>query len=256
MANDNKTLTTAMEGGGFYNCNSDLQSAGIALARPFLEKASASISLGSVEPLVIADYGCSQGRNSMLPMRLAIEALRALSGSERVVEVVHTDLPSNDFASLFTALRDEPNSYLAGGEGIFVSAVGRPSARACSSWMDLLGLALDEPQSGRRAGSFVGLDGGLWPDARDLRRGLGLRRVLAGCEGDGPRGPHFTSRGATHYAPRRLALGSRISRRRSTMVALVVCRLNTPPLWKARTPTGIGIARPGMRSSLAAIGPE
>jgi SAM dependent carboxyl methyltransferase len=125
MTNDSKTLTTAMEGGGFYNRNSDVQAAGIALALPFLEKAALSISFGSGEPLVIADYGSSQGRNSMLPMRLAIKALRARAGWERVVEVVHIDQPSNDFASLFTALRDDPNSYLAGKTGLFVSAVGR-----------------------------------------------------------------------------------------------------------------------------------
>jgi hypothetical protein len=46
MANDTKTLTTAMEGGDFYNRNSDLQLAGIALALPFLEAAALSISLG------------------------------------------------------------------------------------------------------------------------------------------------------------------------------------------------------------------
>jgi hypothetical protein len=141
MANDNKTLTTAMEGKGFYNRNSDLQAAGIALALPFLEKASLSIPIGGDEPLVIADYGSSQGRNSMLPMRLAIDALRARAGSERVVEVVHIDQPTNDFASLFTALRDEPNSYLAGRTGIFVSAIGRsyfdpvlPSKRVHLGW--------------------------------------------------------------------------------------------------------------------------
>ena len=128
-------------GGGFYNRNSDLQSVGIALALPFLEKASLSISLGSDEPLVIADYGSSQGRNSMLPMRLAIDALRARAGSERVVEVVHIDQPSNDFVSLFTALRDEPISYLAGRTGVFVSAIGRsyfdpvlPSERVHLGW--------------------------------------------------------------------------------------------------------------------------
>jgi cyclopropane-fatty-acyl-phospholipid synthase len=125
MANDSKTLTTAMEGDGSYNRNSDLQLAGIGLALPFLKEAALSISLGSDEPLVIADYGSSQGRNSMLPMGLAIDALRARAGSERIVEVIHTDQPSNDFASLFTALRDGSNSYLAGRAAIFVSAVGR-----------------------------------------------------------------------------------------------------------------------------------
>jgi hypothetical protein len=103
MTNDSKTLTTAMEGGGFYNRNSDVQAAGVALALPFLEKAALSISFGSGEPLVIADYGSSQGRNSMLPMRLAIKALRARAGWERVVEVVHIDQPSNDFAAFHCA---------------------------------------------------------------------------------------------------------------------------------------------------------
>ncbi len=117
-------MTTAMEGGGFYNRNSGLQAAGIALALPYLEEAARSVPLGSSAPIVIADYGCSQGRNSMRPVALAIEVLR-----ERApgcpVEVVHTDQPSNDFASLFVALRDDPGSYLAGRSGIFASAIGR-----------------------------------------------------------------------------------------------------------------------------------
>jgi hypothetical protein len=39
--------------------------------------------------------------------------------------VFHTDLPSNDFTSLFNALKDDLNSYLAGSTGIFPAAVGR-----------------------------------------------------------------------------------------------------------------------------------
>jgi hypothetical protein len=76
-------------------------------------------------PLVIADYGSSQGRNSMRPMALAIDRLRARAGAGRPIEVVHTDLPSNDFASLFAALHDESASYLANRPGVFPSAVGR-----------------------------------------------------------------------------------------------------------------------------------
>lgn len=33
-------------------------------------------------------------RNSMRPMRLAIETLRSRVGANRAIEVVHTDLPS------------------------------------------------------------------------------------------------------------------------------------------------------------------
>ena len=65
-----------MEGGGFYNRHSALQAAGIARLLPYLEQAARSVEIGD-EPVVIADYGSSQGRNSMAPMRIAIEELRA-----------------------------------------------------------------------------------------------------------------------------------------------------------------------------------
>jgi hypothetical protein len=58
-------------------------------------------------------------------MRIAIAALRAKSASGRTVKVIHTDLPSNDFASLFRALGEEPDSYMKGATGVFPSAVGR-----------------------------------------------------------------------------------------------------------------------------------
>ena len=124
-ATNRKVMTAAMEGGGFYNRNSDFQAAGIALALPLLKKAASSIPVDGSGPLVIADYGSSQGRNSVLPIRVAIDELRARAGPDRSIEVVHTDLPSNDFTSLFTLLRDDPESYLQGQTGIFPSAVGR-----------------------------------------------------------------------------------------------------------------------------------
>ena len=109
----------AMEGSGYYNRNSNLQEAGIRLALPLLEAAAGSVPTdGPVHaPLVIADYGCSQGRNSMHPMALAIDRLRSRVGADRPIEVIHTDLPSNDFASLFAALHDESVSYLANRPG-------------------------------------------------------------------------------------------------------------------------------------------
>ena len=116
-----------MEGGGYYNRNSNLQAAGIELALPLLEEAARTVPVGGAhgEPLVVADYGASQGRNSMRPMGLAIDALRARVGPERPIEVIHTDLPSNDFASLFTTLQDGAASYLASRPRVFPSAVGR-----------------------------------------------------------------------------------------------------------------------------------
>jgi len=125
MSTDIPVANTAMEGGGYYNRNSNVQAAGIELALPFLMQAASTIPADGHAPLVVADYGSSQGKNSMRPMRLAIEALRARVGDERCIEVVHTDLPSNDFASLFTTLHEDETSYLAGQKNIFPSAVGR-----------------------------------------------------------------------------------------------------------------------------------
>lgn len=114
----------AMEGSGFYNRNSSLQAAGIAAVLPLWERALASVKPGNSD-LMVADYGSSQGRNSMLPIRMAIDALRAKTGADTPIEVVHTDLPSNDFASLFTALECEPTSYMRGISRVFPSAIGR-----------------------------------------------------------------------------------------------------------------------------------
>jgi len=125
MTNEIAVANTAMEGGGFYNRNSNLQAAGIALALPLLETATDAIPVEGAAPLVVADYGCSQGRNSMRPMRLAIDTLRRRIGPDRPIEVIHTDLPSNDFTSLFTTLSEDPASYLAGQPRVFPSAIGR-----------------------------------------------------------------------------------------------------------------------------------
>jgi hypothetical protein len=63
MSGDNKSGPSAMEGGGFYNRNSALQAAGIAQLMLFWEAARRTVEIG-LEPLVIVDYGSSQGRNS------------------------------------------------------------------------------------------------------------------------------------------------------------------------------------------------
>jgi hypothetical protein len=117
--------TAAMQGGGFYNRNSSLQAANLTSALPLLEEAARTILLDGAGRLVIADYGSSEGRNSMRPMRAAIDVLRARTDAARPIEVIHTDLPSNDFTSLFTILSDDPTSYLSGQENVFAAAVGR-----------------------------------------------------------------------------------------------------------------------------------
>ena len=98
-----------MEGHGAYNRSSRVQAAGLAAAIPLLRQAAETVPLSPApEPIVIADYGCSEGHNSLIPMREAIAALRQRIGASRAISVVHTDLPSNHFGALFEALESDP----------------------------------------------------------------------------------------------------------------------------------------------------
>ena len=131
-----------MEGHGAYNRSSRVQAAGLAAAIPLLRHAAETVPLAPApEPIVIADYGCSEGHNSLIPMREAIAALRQRVGTSRTISVVHTDLPSNDFSALFEALESDPDSYLRGEQATFASAVGRsfyrqllPSSSVTLGW--------------------------------------------------------------------------------------------------------------------------
>lgn len=90
-----------------------------------LEEAAEVVSLASApEPIVIADYGSSEGRNSLAPMAAAIRALRKRA-ADRAISVVHADLPGTDFATLFQTLDSDPGSYARGDPAVFPSAVGR-----------------------------------------------------------------------------------------------------------------------------------
>jgi SAM dependent carboxyl methyltransferase len=115
-----------MEGRGAYNRSSRVQAAGLSPAVPLLEQAAAAVDLpGAGDAIVIADYGSSEGRNSLVPIAAALRVLRTRAGPERAIAVVHTDLPGNDFNALFQTLANDPDSYLRSDPAVFASAVGR-----------------------------------------------------------------------------------------------------------------------------------
>ncbi len=132
----------AMEGQGAYNQNSLRQAAADALAVPLFEQAARAIDLGPDDrPLQIVDYGSSQGRNALRPIRAAIAVLRERCGAGRPIRVTHTDLPDNDFSTLFQTLHDDPDSYLRNQPNVFADAVGRsfyesllPPAQVSLGW--------------------------------------------------------------------------------------------------------------------------
>ena len=84
-----------------------------------------NVSLDPPEaPMIVADYGSSQGGNSLEPMARALRVLRRRVRPDRPIQIVHNDVPANDFNSLFQLLRDHPESYLRGDDNLFASAVG------------------------------------------------------------------------------------------------------------------------------------
>jgi hypothetical protein len=126
MANQATAPHGVMEGGGSYNLHARIPAGGSILALPFLEQAVKNVTLDSGEqPVIIADYGSSQGKNSLAPMRAAIKALRARVGPDRPILVVHIDQPANDFNTLFDVLNNDPERYSLDGRNIFPSAIGR-----------------------------------------------------------------------------------------------------------------------------------
>src|SRR6201984_1190212 len=115
-----------MEGHGAYNRSSRVQAAGSSPALALLDKAARQVPLVTApEPIVIVDYGSSEGHNSLAPVTVAIAILRERIGRERAISVVHTDLPGNDFGALFQTLVSDSESYLRDDPRVFASAVGR-----------------------------------------------------------------------------------------------------------------------------------
>ena len=91
-----------MKGHGFYNEHSRSQQQADSLGLPLLERAVEEMTVPQgAEPAAVADFGAAQGRNSLGPMRLAVERLRRRTTVSTPIVVIHTDLPQNDFGSLF-----------------------------------------------------------------------------------------------------------------------------------------------------------
>ncbi|MGB9474083.1 MAG: hypothetical protein WCE87_03325 [Candidatus Udaeobacter sp.] len=143
MTESSKFIQPApMEGKGAYNRSSSVQAAGSLPAMALLERAAHTTALPpSPEPVVVVDYGSSEGYNSLPPIAAVIRALRERVGRERALVVFHTDLPGNDFTALFQTLANDPDSYLRNDPAAFPAAVGRsyfgqilPSSSVTLGW--------------------------------------------------------------------------------------------------------------------------
>jgi SAM dependent carboxyl methyltransferase len=125
MSEQSQISQSVMEGGGAYNQHARHQTAAASAAGQFLERAVSNLALDDgPEPIVVADYGSSQGKNSQAPMRAAVSSLRPRLAPARPILVYHVDQPSNDFNSLFGVLASA-ESYARGDANVFPCAIGR-----------------------------------------------------------------------------------------------------------------------------------
>lgn len=126
MRSTSRPGSGGMEGDGAYNRHAKFQADGSTIALLLIQEAAEKIEIScGNEPVVIADYGSSQGRNSLKPMRATIETLRGRIGSNHPIMVYHIDLPVNDFNSLFKTLDGDADSYTRFAANVYSCAVGR-----------------------------------------------------------------------------------------------------------------------------------
>lgn len=101
--------TEGMVGGGYYDAHSSFQAQTAASGSALLTQAVAGLALPANGQVTVADYGCSEGRNSMAIVGQALALLAARGASD--MAVVHNDLPTNDWGQLAANLA-RPASYL------------------------------------------------------------------------------------------------------------------------------------------------
>jgi SAM dependent carboxyl methyltransferase len=101
--------TGGMKGDGYYDANSSFQAKVAASASALLEQAVAALEVPAGAPLTVADYGSSEGRNSIATVGRALALLAARGPADAVV--LHNDLPTNDWRGLAGSLAG-PDSYL------------------------------------------------------------------------------------------------------------------------------------------------
>jgi SAM-dependent methyltransferase len=109
-------MSEAMAGGGVYDRHSAYQMLGATSHAALVVDAARRVAPDSDRAeVVIADFGCAQGRVSNVLIKDAIEEIRGRRG-EVPICVFHNDLLANDWSGLFERLRGD-DSYLdvAGG---------------------------------------------------------------------------------------------------------------------------------------------
>jgi hypothetical protein len=101
-----------------YNSSSVLQKTAVQLSVKFIREGINALDGISVD--IIADFGSSQGSNSISAMKTIINYLRETKKIVKQPLVIHNDLPTNDWTSLFHLLnKDKSYNGVASGRSFY-----------------------------------------------------------------------------------------------------------------------------------------
>lgn len=108
---------SGMKPAGYYDRNSSFQQVTMEAVIGWVTEAVPSMPLPDEPHLItLADFGCSEGNNSIVAMGHIVEALRARRPAQPLC-VVHCDLPGNNFNQLFLNLHDPARSNYLQSQG-------------------------------------------------------------------------------------------------------------------------------------------
>lgn len=118
----------AMRGAGYYSANTVGAKNVIDKVGDLVVKAVAKMPrLADGQPFAIADFGAADGGTSMDMMRRLVGAIRATE-SHRAISITYTDLPHNDFSTLFRLSQGlvgpATNAPLAETPGLYIFGSG------------------------------------------------------------------------------------------------------------------------------------
>jgi hypothetical protein len=98
--------------GSGYAHHSRVQHSAESYGMPMLGRALEAVPLpADGAPFRAVDLGAAAGTNSLEPMRAVVEGVRARTGTDTPVTVVHTDILANDFNALLRNVVSTEGSY-------------------------------------------------------------------------------------------------------------------------------------------------
>jgi hypothetical protein len=113
--------TTGMKGEGFYDAHSEYQRRVIEAGDELIGDAAGALDPDSEGTVTIVDYGSGTGATSVRAVETAIAAIRR-SGRGGPLQVIHNDVPDNDFTQLFRNVAGSDGYLRTGGGRVYALA--------------------------------------------------------------------------------------------------------------------------------------